>query len=552
MQRNTVWLFWIGAVLIVPQLLFSVQKCGFPYYVTGTGRTPAALPPSFHDDISKALQTEEIYISPSGHFRIHYVTDGYNAIPTYDRNGNGTPDYLEFVAKSFDRAWAIEIDSLGFKPPPDANGNPKSVYDVYCQNLAGQELYGYTYFDPTQDIPGLPGLNYTSDVYISTQFTFVVYEGVDAITRDSMAIAVTAAHEFNHALQLGYRIWGTVTSEGQINLPDLWFIESTATYMEEVVANEVNDYYQYLPEFFATTNLSITHTADPQMYLNRLYGEAIWFIQLGEEWGPEIVQYFWDNILEYPAAQAMREFFVQQGSSLTAAIQTMGEWRYYCGKNAIRGRYFPEAEAYPTPPVSPWWITDPTNGRDFWYSLPLETNSFVFLKSIVSTPQTVSVTVQPIPLPFIASLVFFREPPMISENGGVRTFELQPGQPLPMAVLRTSEEQFEVTLDTLHVWLRAGRLKPPVNQLKLFPTVLNLSEGQWVVNVSPVGEKGTITLFNAAGLPVATHSYSNANNVYSFSLRPYLADLTSGVYLIYVFVDHPSQVVYLNKLILIK
>ena len=91
----------------------------------------------------KKAAAEFTYLSPSGHFLISYDKTGNDAIPDYDRNGDGFPDYLDFVAEAFDRAWEIEIDSLGFRPPPDQNGQPLSVYPVLCERLSSIEYGGY-------------------------------------------------------------------------------------------------------------------------------------------------------------------------------------------------------------------------------------------------------------------------------------------------------------------------------------------------------------------------------------------------------------------------
>ena len=533
-----------------PPPVHSAEKCGFVYFVAGSGKTPAALPPRYFDEKSAAATTTRVFTSPSGHFRIHYETDGYNAIPSYDRNGNGTPDYLEFVASSFDRAWRVEIDSLGFRPPPDANGNPKTVYDVYCQNLAGQELFGYTLFDPTQDIPALPGLNYTSVIYISTQFTFVVYENVDPITRDSMAIAVTAAHEFNHALQLGYRIWGNVTASGQLDTPDLWFIESSATYMEEVVANEVNDYYRYLPEFYATTNLSLTATPDLDRFAKRMYGEAIWFIQMGKRWGTSVTRQIWERITSFPAARAMAEFLREKGESLPEAVYTLAEWMYFSGQNARIGQYFPEAAQYPTPPVDFWLITNSDSYSS--YPIPLETNSFAFVKAAIPWNGEVAFVLPPVPVPNIAHLLVLDDPVTVLESGTLFRTRMTVGAAIPFAISHSSEETFESSMDTLQLVVNPGAQYHAVAPLSLFPALLNVPEGQVVVNLASVGQRGTITVFDAAGHAVISRPYVSSNSTLAFSFRPFLSNMRSGVYIIRVAIEAPRPAVKLGKLMVVK
>ncbi|NIV72459.1 hypothetical protein GWN26_10615, partial [Candidatus Saccharibacteria bacterium] len=263
------------------------HKCGFPLVLEAMMSEDVsrqAIVSQHHLELMQ--QTYDTYLSPSGHFLIHYETSGFDAIPDYDRNENGTPDYLEFVAKSFDRAWEIEIDSLGFDPPPDQNGNPVQTYSVFCSRL---NQYGITFWNSGDDLPD-PGFNYPSRIEISTNYAFVpdtLYAHItnDPIVKDSLAIAVTAAHEFNHAIQLGYRIWfDNNNPNGPVS--DLWFIENSAVYMEEVVAEEVDDYYQYLPSFFNHTDKHIAITF-PEL---RIFGEVVLDIMLGQLYGKTITR----------------------------------------------------------------------------------------------------------------------------------------------------------------------------------------------------------------------------------------------------------------------
>jgi hypothetical protein len=235
------WIFQIVAVSVsvaqdelVEQLKFEASdsgtpiKCGFPVILEAAASQDASVTALLKQRrLEMVQQLTETYLSPSGHFLIHYETSGSNAIPSYDRDGNGTPDYLEFVAKSFDRAWEVEIDSLEFNIPPDSTGAPHTMYPVYCHLIP---YYGVTnFFDP---LPGSPDVfRFNSHIEINTDFSFVSYPDItnDPIVRDSLAIAVTAAHEFNHALQLGYHIWFRNNIISVNNAIDLWFIESSAT-----------------------------------------------------------------------------------------------------------------------------------------------------------------------------------------------------------------------------------------------------------------------------------------------------------------------------------
>jgi hypothetical protein len=364
-------------------------KCGFYALLTAYHSQPA----EWQKRVQKYNQlnnskTLETYVSPSGHFMIHYETSGTNSIPTYDRDGNGTPDYLEFVANSFDLAWAVEIDTLGFRKPLDASGAPRETYDVFCTNLASQRLYGATLFDLADEIPGVPGNNYPSEIEISTNFSFVNYPGVsNNVVRDSMAIAVTAAHEFNHACHLSYNIWNA-DPQG-FDAVDLWFIENSATYMEELVCDEVNDYYQYLQGFFSSTDRGLNAYSP----FDRIYGQAVFNIMTSMVYGRTITREIWEEILNQQAIGASNKIFNDKGSSFQGELSRLSEWMFFTNKNALSGEFFPEATNYPSPAMN---ITqDYQSGLTEIFSDGLPSTAFQYLKTRINSESGLSVKLSP-------------------------------------------------------------------------------------------------------------------------------------------------------------
>ncbi len=323
----------------------SHLKCGLPFILD-----------AIHNDNKEVLQylTAEqtrrhqkqmlIYTSPSGYFEINYDTSGFNAIPSYDRDNNGIQDYLEFVGNAFDRAFDREILDLGYRRPLDVNGAERSTYQVFCERLGGS-LYGRT--DLLDEIPSLSGLNYVSEIVISTNFDFVEYPDItsDPVVRDSLAIEVTAAHEFNHASQLCYRIW---LNESNSFFLDIWFLESTATFMEEVVAGDVNDYLQYLPSLLQSS----TQNMADQSNVSRIYGSSIFYMLLSEEYGNTIAREFWEEVLDLAPLEAVDANLRQRGSSLAAKWHEMAEWLFFSGNRTVSGQFFEDAAFFPTPAAS--------------------------------------------------------------------------------------------------------------------------------------------------------------------------------------------------------
>ena len=118
---------------------------------------------------------------------------------------------------------------MGFRPPPrDGRHGGDGRFDVYLKELGSQGLYGYC--APEYRVPGLrqvaSGYCVLDDDFARKQY------GANPM----VSLRVTAAHEFFHAIQFGYDF-----------REDPWLLESTATWMEERVADGADDNRRYLP-----------------------------------------------------------------------------------------------------------------------------------------------------------------------------------------------------------------------------------------------------------------------------------------------------------------
>jgi hypothetical protein len=475
-------------------------------------------------------QLTETYLSPSGHFLIHYETSGSNAIPSYDRDGNGTPDYLEFVARSFDRAWEVEIDSLEFNIPPDSTGAPHTMYPVYCLRIPN---YGATNFNFLDPLPGPPGFyRYDSYIEINTDFSFVNYPDItnDPIVRDSLAIAVTAAHEFNHALQLGYRLWSINNT-----YPDLWLIESSATYMEEVVAQQVNDYFYYLDCIFSSTDVHLTQDNN----CNRIYGEAILFIMLGELYGKEITREIWSEIVNQQAVQSLSIILEQKGSSLNKEMQRWATWMFFSGDYTIPGEFYPEANQYPNPEVielDPVSLTQKPNEQVYESQLPslsfelfripvVATDEILILIDIDSLQHSNS---------WYGSQLNFIEPyeTQFSANIPYLANFTPPFQDIYLAVTSGDWDMVNTASQIgFNIKLQAtGDILG--EDILVGPNPVKVGDGNAVVTFLNLPEETLIEIFSSNGVRVATVEPQGGGLVAQWDLRNIRNDLVgSGVYI---------------------
>ena len=265
-------------------------------------------------------------LSPDGHFRIHYTLSGGDAVSAVDADGNGIPDFVDEAARAFDAAWDVQINQMGYNPPPpDADG----VYDVYIKNLGLQGAYGFTY-------PIAWPANVTpSYIEIDNNYTDVIYQ-----TRGLDGLRVTAAHEFHHAIQFGY----------YANFGAAWWQEMTAVWMEDVAYPHINDYYQYLTCstglncFFDTPELSLDYFSGSL----KPFGGAVYAHHMAKVYGTESVRNVWEE-LHRNSPPSYNLAHVDRGMPLSGFGGIMPRfyaWNYLTGARTRPG-YYPSAADYP-------------------------------------------------------------------------------------------------------------------------------------------------------------------------------------------------------------
>jgi len=245
-------------------------------------RNKHLLDQSVIDEIESFINPEKLnsptaftYDSPGGKFRLTYETTGPNAVPTTDNNGNGVPDYVEWVAIYFDYSWAFEIDTLGFLPPPIGTGK----YQIGFEEMSA---YGYT-------------------TIVSGQLTKIVMHrnfvgfppNQDPEGNVKGAAKVTAAHEFKHATQIMYNYW---------NEPS-WYIELDATWMEDIAYDYVNDYYNYI-----TSTGSPFTSPGQSLDAGDGYEDCNWMHFLSEKFDVSINKKIWQRRQSNPAENMFSTF----------------------------------------------------------------------------------------------------------------------------------------------------------------------------------------------------------------------------------------------------
>ena len=224
------------------------------------------------------------------HFVIHYTSQGEHAVPAVDANGNGRSDFVDVAVESYERIWDVEIDQLGYPAP---KGTPQAKFHVYFQNL--RNYYGYTStVGSVETLATSPFPLGTAGAYIVVENDFS--EGFPPNDEDrtglepvrSGAQKVTNAHEFMHASQFNINIYQSG-----------WLFESHATWAEDAVYDDLNDWRWYINRFLATPDFPI--------FSRFVYGSAFFQNWMSETLGEDVPRQIWFAGRTRSTADAVRD-----------------------------------------------------------------------------------------------------------------------------------------------------------------------------------------------------------------------------------------------------
>ena len=311
----------------------GLAVCGTPHLVQAMSAAPD-LSAEFQARLGKLAQrrtdAQHNILSPSGRFRVHYDTEGRHAVAPTDDDANGIPDYIDLTMAVLDSVWVLQIDQLGYNPPPSDNGlGGGDEYDAYVIELNGGS-YGYAY----------PASNSTETTHsyleIDNNFTDRGYKQ----TRGLDALRVTIAHEFHHAIQFGY----------YAKFDASWWQESTSTWMEEVAYPHIDDYLQYLTHFLDFPQRALNSGVYRSLHT---YGSAIFSLFLDQRYGRELNRLIWEELGRRKSVHLDHfDHIIRQVEPGGLGV-TMGEfavWNYFTN-NRYRDPYYAEGNLYPTVPT---------------------------------------------------------------------------------------------------------------------------------------------------------------------------------------------------------
>jgi len=308
-----------------PEAGETTIKCLFPIQVEAFKHLS-----SFEKSAQSFVQIRPVsqatYKTDEGHFKIHYDTTGIHTVDTTNQLGNEVPDWIFYTGRAYERGWDLLMDSLGYQVPPVDTIDGDEI-DVFIRELSGV-FYGSTFsVNDTgfaQNVPNITYVEMDNDYSESAFFS----HGLDGMR-------VTAIHELFHVFQLGY----TFRSN------DIWFYELTATWMEDVGYDAVNDYVQWIEFYYADTETGLND-------FNTGVNKAVFGKFIEENYDAHVFRGAWEKMLTNKAEISL-DLSLKENSEyepvdgLKAAFGKFALWNWFTGSRKIPGAFFEEGALYP-------------------------------------------------------------------------------------------------------------------------------------------------------------------------------------------------------------
>ena len=237
---------------------------------------------------------------------VHRVTTGLDAPPSRDTDADGVPDQVQLTLDTFEDVW-VRTAAMGYREPlPDdidvADPDARPRFDVYLADLGSLAvpLFGYCAWESKK------GFDYAASGYCVVDNDFAARQFKADPVR---SLRETVAHEFFHAVQFGYDA-----------VDDVWFMESTATWMEDQLFDAADGNREFLDE--GQLYRPNTPLDDPR----GRYGNWVFIQWLSERFGPAIVLQAWrqaDSVgpaVDSWGLQAIDRALRSRGSSLSGVL----------------------------------------------------------------------------------------------------------------------------------------------------------------------------------------------------------------------------------------
>lgn len=294
----------------------SGGKCGFALSAEARRRIGTA-PPAVAEEILSLLAPlarQYSILSASGRFRIHYDTAEVEAAALLDERGMRRPgtahDFARRAADLFDSVYQVMVVDIGYDAPPYEE--TMASYNVYVKDFGVGGDFGVTW----TSFPRPSGtVRPTFTCYIEIDNDYRGYR-----TAGLAGLAVTAAHEFHHMIQLGsYGLWST----------DTWMHEMTSTYYEEALFPSADDYVYYIRDFMKNPERPFWFWQP-----GGGYELALWPLFLERSYDRRIMQESWSAMRRVEPFTAMRDAIRRRGGDMGTDLCGFARANYFTGYRA--------------------------------------------------------------------------------------------------------------------------------------------------------------------------------------------------------------------------
>ena len=226
------------------------------------------------NEIGLSVHGNEIIVLKSTVLDQIYDTDHFRFFYTLDESSNDAvenEDYVTNMGVVFEEVWSFYIDSMGFDPPPLNPNNDHDLYEIHIEYLS-PTYFGLTFGEGS-------GKSCYGFIKMRNSYTASQFNNHTELEN----IQVTAVHEFFHSIQFGYNCY-----------EKFWFMEASATWSEDELYDNINDFYRYIPNFFYNPNRAIGTEG------TFMYGTCIFFQYIDEHLGgQETIRKSWEYSRNY-------------------------------------------------------------------------------------------------------------------------------------------------------------------------------------------------------------------------------------------------------------
>ena len=247
--------------------------------------------------------------------RVHYRTPAQAAL------ASDVLGYLEL-------GWAFEVGTLGFRPPLPDDGRcaADAAMDVFLWKNAPSVATDLVAENP--DTPWFDG------------YPVIVLDTRGELAGD--ALDVTTVHELNHACQAADDWWDVSSA-----------YEATATYVEDQIFDDDDDYLGILADFQAHPEWPVDYDDGYDTYF--MYGAALYLHYLHERFFPDdpaFIGRIWEGMRSVPPDNepdfddAIDDALSPWRRGFVDSLLEFARWRYYVG-HLDDARHLAEAGAFP-------------------------------------------------------------------------------------------------------------------------------------------------------------------------------------------------------------